>query len=300
MDARGLLAAGPDGFVAARDAEVRRLRQAKDRDAASQLHALRRPGLAMWAVLAAGADAGLVSRVMDATAALLSVQTEPGSRQRLAEAIDERRTAVHAVVEQAVDALAESGKGASAAAQRDEIATIVDRVSRHPELAPAWLDATLRDVPEDTGFGAFEGAMVLAPERPPEPEPAAQRTPVAERKPAAERKPDAERGSAAKAALPEEVEPKRPRPPDRKALEAARRKVRDTDTAHDRAQRTVQTAERAVHAAERDVDRAEAALQTAQRHLTEANDALSQARAAEAAVATAREEARTALDALES
>jgi hypothetical protein len=297
MDARGLLAAGPDGFVAARDAEVRRLRQAKDREAASQLHALRRPGLALWAVLAAGADEGLVARVMDATAALLSVQTDPGSRQRLAGAIEARRGAVQAVVERAVDALAEGGKGASAAAQRDEIATIVDRVSRHPELTPAWLDATLRDVPEETGFGAFEGAMVLAPEGPPD-----RRTPEA---PARERvAPTAKaapQGSAAPpvTAQPPATQPKRPRPPDRKAVEAARRKVRETDAAHDRAERAREAAARSVEAAERDVQRAEAALQAAQTHLTQANEALDQARAMAEASARARDEARAALDAVE-
>ena len=41
----------------------------------------------------------------------------------------------------------------SAEARRPEIRTIVDQLSRHPELADAWIDGTLRDLPAEDAFG---------------------------------------------------------------------------------------------------------------------------------------------------
>ena len=39
---------------------------------------------------------------------------------------------------------------------------MVDQLSRHPELADAWIDGTLRELPEDDGFGfaAFTGLEI--------------------------------------------------------------------------------------------------------------------------------------------
>ena len=52
LDARldELFAAPPDGFVAAREAIVKELKQAGRRDEAAVVHALRRPTVAVWGV----------------------------------------------------------------------------------------------------------------------------------------------------------------------------------------------------------------------------------------------------------
>jgi hypothetical protein len=58
VPARALLAAGPEGYTAARDAAVKARRAAGDREGAAALKALRRPALALWAVLAAAEHEG--------------------------------------------------------------------------------------------------------------------------------------------------------------------------------------------------------------------------------------------------
>ena len=47
--------------------------------------------------------------------------------------------------------------------RRPEIRALVDQLSRNPDLADAWIDGTLREMPDEQfGFGAFDG-VVLAP-----------------------------------------------------------------------------------------------------------------------------------------
>ena len=65
-----------------------------------------------------------------------------------------RRTAIDALVERAVDALAKWDD--SAGTRRAEIRSIVDQLSRHGDLVESWLDGTLRDLPDDSlGFASF-------------------------------------------------------------------------------------------------------------------------------------------------
>jgi len=162
MDARALLAAGPDGFVQARDQAVKELRAAGDKEAAAAVKALSRPSLTMWAVLQAAANERAVRALMTSTNAVQAAQLasvrDQSARNELNRAVDDRRRALDALTDDAVDALSRTGKGGSA--KRDEIKSALDRLSRHPDLVDSWLDATLRDVPTDTGFDAFASADI--------------------------------------------------------------------------------------------------------------------------------------------
>jgi hypothetical protein len=250
--ARPLLDAGPAGFTTARDAASRALRAAGDRAGAAAVKALRKPAVALWAVLAAGADEAAARDVVAATEELATVQAAASDRARLAEATARRRAAVDRVTETAVAALA-GHEGSAAARRRDEIRTLADRVSRRADLLPAWLDATLRDIPDDAvGFGAFAG-IDLAPPVGERPAPAA----------AARRAPDkaviAARGAVeqAEAALAEQEQAVRSADEERRGAEEALERAR-----HDR--------DEAVHAHERALAgqaAAEARLASARRHL---------------------------------
>lgn len=166
MDARELLAVGPEGYTAARDAEVKRRRAQGDRAGANELKALGRPSLALWAVLAAADDAALVCAAVEATGELARAQRDAaggGDAAAVGPATAARRAAVDAVRDRAVSRLAEATDRKRADGQRDEIRALVDRASRHPELLAAWIDGTLRDVPDGTGFDAFEDLADVIP-----------------------------------------------------------------------------------------------------------------------------------------
>ena len=104
-------------------------------------------------LLAAAADAELVRSAMAATAELVRVQAGAGDRAALTAATTARRAAIDGIVRLGVASL---GGGSEARAQ--EVRDLVERVSRQPELLDAWLDGTLRDVPDEgLGFDAFTG-----------------------------------------------------------------------------------------------------------------------------------------------
>ena len=44
---------------------------------------------------------------------------------------------------------------------------MIDQLSRHPELTTAWIDGTLRELPEsEFGFGVFDDTALSAPPAP--------------------------------------------------------------------------------------------------------------------------------------
>ena len=155
-DARVLLHQPPDDYVAERTRLVKLARAAGDRPRATFLQSLKRPNLALWAVLAAGDDGEAVRALMTATTELAEVQAGGARATALSTSTRYRRVTLEALVDSAVAALARSVP--SAQARRGEIRDIIDQLSRHPDLADAWIDATLRDLPEEEfGFGAFTG-----------------------------------------------------------------------------------------------------------------------------------------------
>jgi len=155
-DARALLRVPPDEYIAERTRLVKEARAAKDRERATFLQSLTKPTLAMWATLVAGDDSTAVRRVVEATSELGSVQGGGAGRSELAAATRHRRDAVEALVDRGVAALRDSESRTGAEARRPEIRTLVDQLSRHPEVTESWLDGTLRELPEEGfGFGAF-------------------------------------------------------------------------------------------------------------------------------------------------
>ena len=154
--ARVLLGQPPDDYVGERTRLVKLARDDGDRARATFLQSLKRPNLALWAVLAAGDDGEAVQALMAATTELAEVQAGGARAAALSTATRYRRVTLEALVDRAVAALARSVP--SAEARRGEIRDIIDQLSRHPELADTWIDGTLRDLPEEEfGFGAFTG-----------------------------------------------------------------------------------------------------------------------------------------------
>lgn len=257
MDARELLAAGPEGYTAARDAEAKRRRAEGDRAGATVVKALGRPSLALWAVLAAADDEALARRAVEATDALAGAQRDaagaggPGS---VATATAARRAAVDAVRDAAVQRLADVTDARRAAGQRDEIRLLVDRVSRHAELLGAWLDGTLRDVPDDTGFEAFADLAEIIPLH----------------------------GDRPRRTVPPGRVSSSDAPVDRRAAEERERRARER--ARRDADAVVAAAERELAAAERELRDAEAAVREAQQQHDEAATRAEAARAARAAL----------------
>ena len=165
---RSLFGVSPSAYVDARTSLAKQARSGGDKDLAKLVQGLKRPTLAMWAVVAAADDAELVRELVDSTGALAAAQGS-GDRDATVSATALRRAALEGVVRAAVGALARWEP--SAEARRAEIRTIVDQLSRHGELLDAWIDGTLRELPETDAFGfaAFTGMEAPAPRPSPAP-----------------------------------------------------------------------------------------------------------------------------------
>ncbi len=160
-DARVLLQVSPDDYVAERTRLVKQARADGDRAQAGLYQSLKHPGRSLWAVLVAGDDADAVHAIVTATTELAKIQAAGGDARALATATQQRRKTLDAVVDRAVAALARWDAGA--AARRAEIRGVVDKLSRHPDVAEAWIDGTLRELPGDSwGFGAFTDMEVAS------------------------------------------------------------------------------------------------------------------------------------------
>lgn len=247
-DARVLLRQPPDDYVGERTRLVKLARAEGDRPRATFLQSLKRPNLALWAVLAAGDDGEAVRALMTATTELAEVQAGGARATALSTSTRYRRITLEALVDSAVAALARSVP--SAQARRGEIRDIIDQLSRHPDLADAWIDATLRDLPEEEfGFGAFTGG--------PDTTDGEADTPVPARRAPAPRK---------------AATPRSPKP-------APRRSSEPVDNRAARAARTQQTtqARKDIAAAVRELAAAERRVAVAQTAFDEAETELRQA-----------------------
>ncbi len=153
LDARSLFRVAPADYVSERTRLVKAAKADGNKTLAAAYQALNRPNLPMWAVLAA-ADDDAVHFLIAATAEVAATQAGGGNSSAIAPAMQHRRTAIDALVERAVDALAKWDD--SAGTRRAEIRSIVDQLSRHGDLVESWLDGTLRDLPDDSlGFASF-------------------------------------------------------------------------------------------------------------------------------------------------
>jgi hypothetical protein len=160
LDARVLLEVAPDQYVTERTRVVKQARADRDKARANFYQSLKRPSVALWAALVA-ADADVVHKILTVTTELGEVQAGGSSPADLTAATQRRRTTLEGFVDRAVNALAMFDAGAEK--RRPEIRGLVDRLSRNPELAEAWIDGTLREMPDEQfGFGAFAGVEVTS------------------------------------------------------------------------------------------------------------------------------------------
>ena len=254
-DARVLLSQPPDDYVGERTRLVKLARAGGDRARATYLQSLKRPNLALWAVLAAGDDGEAVRALMAATTELAEVQAGGARATALSTATRYRRVTLEALVDRAVAALA--GSVPSAAARRGEIRDIIDQLSRHPELADTWIDGTLRDLPEEEfGFGAFTGVSDGIGQVADSPAPApARRTPAPRKAPApgpATRAPtdDVEDRAARIARTQRATQARKDITAAVRELTAAERRVAVAQTAFDEAETELRQAEQKHAAAE--------------------------------------------------
>lgn len=112
-------------------------------------------------MLAAGEDIEAVHAVVEATSDVAEVQAGGGAGKALSTVTQKRRRALEHLVDLGVKALARWDSAAES--KRAEIRNIVDQVSRRADLAEAWIEGTLRELPGDTfGFAAFEDRDLAA------------------------------------------------------------------------------------------------------------------------------------------
>ena len=256
---RGLYAGVPDGFVAARNALVKRLKAEKRAGEAATIGKLRRPSRVAWALNAAVAgDPGLGERVREAVDGLDGADDVRAANAALREASD-------ALVSAARDAAREGGH----ALERGDLMPAALAVVGDPEALDDLLAVRLEDVPSGGGFGAFGfGVPDAAPSRRDRPAAAATR-PKAKGK-ATTTKPRAGKGgttqddAAALAEAQAEAEREAARADARRALEEAEAEAEEAEAA-------LAGAERALVSATADAEEAAERLREVQRAAEEAD-----------------------------
>lgn len=247
FDARVLLEVAPDQYVAERTRVVKLARADKDKERAAFFQSLKRPSVALWAALVS-ADSDVVHGILDVTSELGKVQAGGSKPADLAAATKRRRTTLEGFVDRAVNALAMVDNGAEK--RRAEIRALVDQLSRNSELADAWIDGTLREIPDEQfGFGAFDG-VELAPRADTKPSVKASRSKTT---------------PSSRGAAPSPQEDVRDLAAERAARAARKEQIRD-------AKKDVVEAARELTAADRRLSVARAAVKEAEKELRVADD----------------------------
>jgi hypothetical protein len=248
FDARVLLEVAPDQYVTERTRLVKQARADKDKERVNFYQSLKRPSVALWAVLAAG-DADVVHKILAVTTELGEIQAGGSNPASLSTATKARRTTIEGFLDRSVNALAMFDSGAEK--RRSEIRSVVDQLSRHPELAEAWIDGTLREMPDEQfGFGAFADVDVSVPSKratTPKAKPARRAASVpAEpmRDLAAERAARAERAEQARQAKKDVADAARELTAAARKVDVARAAVKDAEKELRRAEDQRATAER--------------------------------------------------------
>ena len=164
-DAATLFRVPPEGFVAARDALVERLRSEGRGDDALAVKAVRKPTLTVWALnQLAERDPDGVGALLDAGSELRAAQqaavSAASGADRLREATTARRRVVSRLIAAAIDALQEAGRGAGTHA--DVIGPALETASVEPEIGRRLTAGTLEQLPsEPAGFGDIFGLTGL-------------------------------------------------------------------------------------------------------------------------------------------
>lgn len=160
-DYRALYREPLQGFIAARDAVVKALRDAGRGDEASRVKALRKPSVPAWALnQLADRDPEGIQALLDAGAEIRAAQQAALSSEkhadRLREATTGRRTVVERLSVLAADILAEAGH--SGTTHTADIRATLEAASVDPEAADRLRTGTLdRAIAEAVGFGEMFG-----------------------------------------------------------------------------------------------------------------------------------------------
>jgi chromosome segregation ATPase len=265
-----LFATAPEGFVAAREALVRALKQTDRPDDASTVHALRRPTLAVWGInQMSRAEPDRVAELVAAGADVDDLQRGgSGTRDELRAAGRRRRELLDELTEVAA---ALAGR---AEATRASIAATLDAASLDSSLQDDLLNGRLTAelAPAVRFLGDVEEAPTSArPRRTP-----ARPTKATREKPKPVRDDLAVRRAAA-------------------ALAEARDRAEAADDEMREAEAATREAEEALEAAHRQVAELDAALADARADVTAAKRAVTEANRGETRVRTAQRRAEAAL-----
>jgi hypothetical protein len=163
-----LYRAAPEGFIAARDALARTLRDAGRTDEAKALKALRKPTVIAWALnQVTDRDPEGVHALLTAGAELRAAQMAAMSGRgadRLRAATEARRSAVTRLGGIAADAMREGGKDPDT--HVDEIRAALDAAAVDEDAGEALRSGTLERPPQpEAGFGDL-GALTIVPDMP--------------------------------------------------------------------------------------------------------------------------------------
>lgn len=165
---RALYRAAPEGFIAAREALVRELKEAGQTEDASAVKALRKPTVPAWAVnQLADRDPTGIGELLDAGAEVRAAQhaamSSGTSADRLREAAAARRQVLGRLVSEASEVLRQAGRSPST--HLDEIRATLEAASVEARASEQLRAGTLeRAIQETGGFGEAFG-MQLVPER---------------------------------------------------------------------------------------------------------------------------------------
>ena len=165
-DIGALYRESPEGFIAARDALVKRLRDEGRGQEATRVKALRKPTVPAWAVdQLAGLDPDGLDELLAAGATLRRAQREAlsgGNADALREATEARRSTVARLTRVAVDALRAAGR--SEGPHVDEIAATLEAASIDPEAGERLRAGTLdRPLSAAAGFEDIVGLRSVPP-----------------------------------------------------------------------------------------------------------------------------------------
>ena len=155
----------PEGFIGARDALVKRLRDEGRDDDAAEVKKLRRPTVAAWALDRLAVDASnTIGELLDAGAELARAQRATLSGrdpQALRDATTTRRELVARLTEMAVEVLRDAGR--SPDAHVEDIRGTLEAASVDEAVAERLRAGTLdRTVQPSAGFGDMAGLQLVS------------------------------------------------------------------------------------------------------------------------------------------
>ncbi|NML54599.1 hypothetical protein HHL19_29090 [Streptomyces sp. R302] len=253
----------PSEFTAARDAYAAEARQAKDKEAAKAIAALRRPPLAVWAANLLARERPEEAERFLALGEALREAHRTLDGERLREASRRQHRLVAALVRTAAG-LAEAAGQPLSDTVLGEVERVLHAVLAHPDVAGPWSRGSLTALPETTvGF----------PEVPPDvlPRPPATAPDRTAREARASRKAhEAREAERARAVV---ARRERERDAAREAAAAAKTAAEEAARRLRRAEREREEARTAAAATERTATEAETALRAAESVLDEARRA---------------------------